>query len=193
MAADGAASRPRDNAIFEAARSDIHRMKRRTLIGLGIAAGAVVATGATMLAWWQPGWEHGRLSARGRALFGAVAQAVLADLLPADPAARRAALQAQLGRLEASVAGMHPATRKEIEQLTTLLAHPAARRLLVGLDTDWPEADIAAVQRALGALRASDQALKQQVYAALRDLTNAAYFSDRSAWAAIGYPGPLPL
>jgi hypothetical protein len=32
-------------------------------------------------------------------------------------------------------------------------------------------------------------ALRQQVFHALRDLTNAAYFADASTWAAIGYPG----
>ena len=27
----------------------------------------------------------------------------------------------------------------------------------------------------------------------LRDITNGAYFADRSTWAAIGYPGPREL
>jgi len=168
-------------------------MKRRTFIGLGVAAGVVVAAGGTLLAYWQPGWANGRLTPRGRALFGAVAQAVLAELLPAAAAERAAALQAHLDRLEGSVAGMHPATRKEIEQLTTLLAHPAARRAIVGLRPDWADAGVAEVQAALGALRQSDQAMKQQLYHALRDLTNAAWFSDRATWAAIGYPGPVAL
>lgn len=167
-------------------------MRRRTLIGSGIAAAALLGGGA-LVALWQPGWAGGRLSARGRAVFGAVADAVLAELLPADAAARRAAIEAHLDRLDAAVAAMHPATRQEIEQLTALIAHPAGRRAVVGLGADWAEAKAAQVRAALGGLRASEQATAQQVYHALRDLTNAAYFSDRSAWAAVGYPGPVPL
>ena len=168
-------------------------MKRRTLIGLGVAAGVIVAGGGTLVALWQPGWRNGQLTPRGQAVFGAVADAVLADLLPADAAARRASITVHLQRIGTTVAAMHPATRKEVEQLTALIAHPAGRRLLVGLGADWPVADAADVQAALGAMRASDMVVKQQIYHALRDLTNAAYFSDRSAWSVIGYPGPLPL
>ena len=33
-------------------------------------------------------------------------------------------------------------------------------------------------------------ALRQQAYHALRELTNAAYYADASAWRTLGYPGP---
>ena len=39
-------------------------------------------------------------------------------------------------------------------------------------------------------MRESSLALRQQAFHALRDITNASYFADRSTWAAIGYPGP---
>lgn len=167
-------------------------MRRRTLIGSGIAAAALLAGGA-MVALWQPGWAGGRLTARGRTVFGAIADAVLAELLPAEAAARRAAIEAHLNRLDTAVAAMHPATRQEIEQLTALIAHPAGRRAVVGLAADWAEADAAPVRAALAGLRAAESSTSQQVYHALRDLTNAAYFSDPAAWAAVGYPGPVPL
>ncbi len=168
-------------------------MKRRTLIGLGVAAGVLVAGGGSLVALWQPGWHDGRMTARGRAVFGAVADAVLAELLPAEPGPRRAALGAHLDRLGTTVGTLHPAARKEIEQLTALIAHPAGRRLLVGLDADWQDATTAQVQAALGGLRASPRETRQLVYHALRDLTNAAFFGDRSTWGLIGYPGPVPL
>jgi hypothetical protein len=41
----------------------------------------------------------------------------------------------------------------------------------------------------LQGLRTSSLSLRQQVYHALRDLTNAAWFADAAAWSAIGYPG----
>lgn len=184
-------SRPAgDNGLLGLSRTS---MKRRTLLGLGVVGGLVVAGGGALVAAWQPGWAAGRLTPRGRLVFGAVADAVLAELLPAEPAARRAAIDAHLDRLDVTVRAMHPATRKEIEQLTALIAHPAGRRLLVGLGADWADARTPEVQGALATLRVADNATRQQIYHALRDLTNAAYFSDRSTWGAIGYPGPVPL
>jgi len=42
-------------------------------------------------------------------------------------------------------------------------------------------------------MRVSGTTLRRQAYHALRDLTQAAYFSDPGTWAALGYPGPRPL
>ena len=67
------------------------------------------------------------------------------------------------------------------------------RAALAGLHEPWPEAGVDAIQQSLQGLRLSRLALKQQTYHALRDLTNAAYFSDPSAWAHLGYPGPQDI
>lgn len=134
--------------------------------------------------------QDGRLTDSGRKLFASVAAAVLDGLLPSDPLARRAALDAHLQRLEATIGGFPPAIRAEIVELATLLAHPAGRLGLAGLSDDWAAAKTADVQAMLQSLRVSRLALRQQVYHALRDLTNGAYFADPTTWAAIGYPGP---
>jgi len=42
-------------------------------------------------------------------------------------------------------------------------------------------------------LRVSGVDLRRQVYQALRDLTNAAYYADASTWPLLGYPGPRAL
>jgi hypothetical protein len=115
---------------------------------------------------------------------------VLDGLLPAGAAARRAALEAHLDRIEATVAGLPPAMQAEVGQLSALLLHPAGRTALGGLAHDWAQSDTGAVQAALQGLRESRLALKQQVFHALRGLTNGAWFADPAAWAAIGYPGP---
>ncbi|MFY9514540.1 MAG: hypothetical protein WAQ05_26535, partial [Rubrivivax sp.] len=70
---------------------------------------------------------------------------------------------------------------------------PPARTALIGLRPAWHEASLAELQTMLQDLRASRLALRQQVYHALRDLTNAAWFADAGAWAAIGYPGPMAV
>ena len=39
-------------------------------------------------------------------------------------------------------------------------------------------------------MRVSSGTTRQQVYHALRDLTNAAWFADAGSWDLLGYPGP---
>jgi ribonuclease HII len=55
------------------------------------------------------------------------------------------------------------------------------------------EASVDEVQQSLQGMRLSSLAVRQQVYHALRDITNGAYFSDPAAWPAIGYPGPRDI
>jgi hypothetical protein len=168
-------------------------MQRRTLLKLGLASTVALGVGAGLVALVRPGREAGRLTAGGRALWGAVARGVLGPLLPADAAAARAALDAHLQRLEQAIAGMPPAVQAEIDELTTLAASAPGRRALIGLATPWPEAGAAEVEQALDALRRSSLGLRQQVYQALRELTNAAYFADTGTWALMGYAGQRPV
>jgi hypothetical protein len=167
-------------------------MKRRTLLAVGAGAGLVLAAGGAVVASWSPGVADGRFTARGRAVFSAVAAAVLEGSLPTAPDARRAALDAHLTRLEATVSAFPPPTQAEIAELATLLGSPPGRLALAGLVPPWEDAAVAEVQAMLQSLRTSRLALRQQVYHALRDLTNAAWYSDPAAWAPMGYGGPVP-
>lgn len=165
-------------------------MQRRTLLKLGIGSAAVLAVAGGGLALLRPGIEGGRLAPAGREVFEAVARAVLDGILPGDAAARAVALRAHLARLDDTIAGFPAATQAELAQLLALLASTAGRVGLAGLRTDWPAAEVGDIQRALQSLRTARLELRQQTYHALRDLTNAAYFSDASAWPALGYAGP---
>jgi hypothetical protein len=166
-------------------------MKRRTILRVGAATAVLLGVAGTGVGLYrQAVTTEGRLTQPGRDLFASVAAAVLDGLLPTEPGARRLALDGHLRRLEATIAGFPPAIRAEIVELATLLAHPAGRLALAGLATDWAAATTADVQAALQSLRESRLALRQQVYHALRDLTNGAYFADPATWAAVGYPGP---
>lgn len=160
---------------------------------MGVAAGTLLALGGGTLALLRPGLKNGRLSSTGREVFAAVAQAVLDTLLPADPAARARAIQAHLDRLDDTIAALPPAVQAEIGELATLLASAPGRLALTGLATDWPQAPTAEIQAMLQRLRLSSLAVRQQLYHALRNLTNGAYFADASTWPAIGYPGPRPV
>jgi hypothetical protein len=170
-------------------------------LGLGSAALLVVAGGALVLVG-PAGPQAGRLSVGGRAVFGAVARAVLAGAWPhheaqdagVDARARAdAALAAQVDRVEAVIAAFPAATQAELAQLMSLLTTAPGRWAIAGLRPGWGEASVAEVSAALAAMRTSSLSLKVQAYQALRDLTLAAWYAEPAAWAAIGYPGPRAL
>lgn len=165
-------------------------MQRRRLLQLGLGAAAVLAIGGGAVAVWQPGVKDGRLTPSGRKVFEAVARGVLDGQLPRAEASQQAALMAQLQRLDDTVSAFPAHMQSELSQLLGLLATAPGRSALAGLSTDWPDASPRQVQEALQSMRLSNLALRQQAYHALRDLTNAAYFADASAWTVIGYPGP---
>lgn len=168
-------------------------MQRRTLLKLGIGASVVLAVAGTGVALLQPGLRDGRLGVASNEVMRAVARAVLDGVLPVDASQQAQALEAHLTRLDAAIAAFPAATRAELSQLLGLLASAPGRRALAGLAEPWPQASVADIQQALQSMRVSRLALRQQAYHALRDLTNAAYFSDPSAWAHLGYPGPMDI
>lgn len=168
-------------------------MQRRTLLRLGVAAGAVLAVAGGGLALLRPGLVDGRLSPTGREVFAAVARAVLDGSLPAESAARDAALGAHLRRLDDTIAGFPGAVRGELSDLLGLLGAAPGRIGFAGLVAPWHEASVVDLQHALQGMRTSRLALRQQAYHALRDLTNAAYYADPATWVSMGYPGPRDL
>lgn len=167
-------------------------MQRRRLLQLGLGATAVLAIGGGAIALMQPGLDNGRLGAAGRTVFEAVARGVLDGTLPTDEGARRRELAAWRERLDDTLAAFPSHIQSELSQLLALLATTPGRLALAGLSTDWPDATPLELQSALQSMRVSSLALRQQAYHALRDLTNAAYYADPSAWSTIGYPGPRP-
>jgi hypothetical protein len=169
-------------------------MQRRTLLGLGLAGGALLAlAGGGIALMYEPAWRHGRLETAGRNVLGAIARAVLDGTLPAQRAEQAAAIDAHLVRMNATLAAMSPHTQREIADLLAMLAMAPGRRALAGLASSWPEASVAELQAALQSMRQSSLLLRRQAYGALRDLTHAAYYSDPSAWSLLGYPGPRLL
>lgn len=168
-------------------------MQRRKLLAVGAATGVLLALVGTTIGLWRPARVDGRFSGASNDVMAAVAQAVLDGFLSAEQPARAAQLQSHLARLEATVAGFPPAMQAEVDELLSLLAHPAGRVALTGLTSGWPEATPQQLHAAMRSLQTSSTVLRQQVFHALRDLTNAAYFAESATWAQVGYPGPLPV
>ncbi len=168
-------------------------MKRRTLLKLGIGSAAVLAVAGGGFALMRPGLVDGHLSSEAQPVMRAVARAVLDGSLPADAVEREAALHGQIKRLDDTIAGFPAAMQGELSQLLALLASAPGRIALAGLTTAWQDATVEDLSAALQDMRVSKIALREQAYHAVRDLTNAAYFSDPSTWPMLGYPGPVAV
>lgn len=159
------------------------------MLKAGLALGALgVAAGGSI--WWRRGLVHNHLSESGREVFRGVARGVLSDVLPLDPQARNAALDAHLLRIDAFVSQMSPALRQELGLLIGALANLPSRLLLTGMATAWRDASDAQVQHALESLRTASSSTNKSIYHGLRDLVCMTYFGVPQTWGVTGYPGP---
>lgn len=164
-------------------------MQRRTLLKLGVVSAVVLAVAGGAAALLSPGLHEGRLSPAGREVF----RAVLDQSLPREDAPRQHALNGLLNRMDELTVALPPHAQTELSQLLSLLASAPGRRALAGLDDAWSLATEARIQQSLQEMRLSGLVLRRQVYAALHDITAAAYFSDASTWPQLGYPGPVRI
>lgn len=166
-------------------------MRRRTLLKVGLAGGAILAAagGAVFVARRRA--PDAATDPDTRIVLRGVMPALLANALPADPAARDRALAGGLQRSLATIAGLPPATRAELGELFALLAS-APGRWLAGVDR-WENAGVDEVGAFLQRWRVHSFDLFQAGYHALHDLVLGPYYADESTWQAIGYPGPIRL
>jgi hypothetical protein len=169
-------------------------MQRRTWLQLGVGSAAILAIAGTGLALMSPGLDKtGGLDGAGRTVFTAVGHAVLDGSLPKDDGPRQLALNAMVQRIDRLTRALPPHAQVELSQLLAILSSTAGRVALAGLSTDWPDASVVQIQQAMQGMRVSSLDLKRQAYAALHDITGAAYFSDASTWSQLGYPGPIKI
>ena len=168
-------------------------MQRRRWLKLSFAGAAVLALGGGAVAWIEPAWRDGRLTAAGRQVFMHAGRAFLDGALPTANAQRIQALAGLLDRTEALIAALPTHAQRELSQLLSLLATAPGRRALAGLAPEWEDATVPEIREALQSMRLSPLSLRQQAYQALHDITGSAYFSDPATWAVLGYPGPAPL
>jgi hypothetical protein len=170
-------------------------LSRRTFIAAGIVGAAALAAAGWLRGPHAPPGAAGRraLDADGEAIFAAVAPVLLDGALPADKAARDAALAQTLDGIDAAIAGLSPHAQAELGELIALLALPPVRYGVAGVSDAWPVASPAQVRRFLDNCRASRFTLMRAAYDALHALTYAAWYGNADAWPAIGYPGPPSL
>lgn len=168
-------------------------MQRRTLLKLGALSATVLVVAGSITALLQPGLRQGKLTPAAQDIFSSVARAILDRTLPAEQIDKQRALAGLLSRIDDLTQAFPPHVQAELSQLLGLLSTAVGRRTLAGLASDWPSASVTEVQQALQSMRVSRLALRQQSYHALHDIVGAAYFSDASTWATLGYPGPVNI
>src|ERR1700752_19870 len=121
---------------------------RRTFLKVGgLAALALAAGGALWRATHPAPLQRFTVTGDAKAAIDAVIPVILHPLLPTQAQARAAAIATTTQRVHATILGMPLATQKELQDLFGLLALAPARRLLAGVQDDWPHAkaeDIAA-------------------------------------------------
>ena len=116
---------------------------------VGLVAGTLLALVGGTLALMQPARREGKLSDAARVALTAVAKAVIGPLLPQAAEAQAAALQAHVGRVEATIATHQPQPEGWVADLQSWPRHgphaPARPWLVLqptaaarGLSRPWP-------------------------------------------------------
>jgi hypothetical protein len=166
---------------------------RRSFLKIGAAGAITLAAGGAFYRWSQPAATPHRFALDGeaRAVLAAVIPVMLGPVLPAEAAARTAAIAAATTRVRDAVLGLPLTTQKEVQDLFGLLALGPGRRLLAGVSGGWEHADPKQVEAFLQNWRSHSFQTLQHAYLALHDLILGAWYADPSSWDAIGYPGPL--
>jgi hypothetical protein len=166
------------------------------LLKAGVAGGVLL-----LLARWMlvsnsprplPGSHGPALDASAQAIVAAIIPVLLEGALPDADASVEARAEVVAG-VDRAVAGLPPESRKELEQLFSLLSFAPTRCLLAGVWSPWPNASRASVAAFLDSWRDSRFSLLRSGYGALHQLVLAAWYGNSRAWPAIGYDGPPSL
>jgi hypothetical protein len=169
-------------------------MQRRRFLMVATGGTALLGMlGAGVLLAKSPIGPDGTLSSAAAEVFRCVASVVLDGSLEADPQARTLQLDRHLGHMENLLGALPEATRSDLSLLLAILGNSAGRHAFAQLRTPWPRATVKEAGAALQMMRLSSLQMRQQAYHALRDLTNAAFYADPSAWTLMGYPGPQEI
>jgi hypothetical protein len=170
-------------------------ISRRTFIVTGLFGAGVLATAHWLRSPHEPPGDTSllMLDADAQAILGAMVPVLLAGALPDVPRERRIAIASTVRGIDAAVAGLSPSAQEELRQLFALLALPPARMAVARIATSWHQASPADVRACLDRFRDSSFTLLRSAYAALHQLTFAAWYGNPDAWPRIGYAGPPDL
>jgi hypothetical protein len=166
---------------------------RRSFLKIGIIGALTLAAGGAIYRATHAPAQPGAfvLDGDARTVLAAVIPSMLGPVLPAQAAARTAAIGNVLARVDSAIHGLPLATQKEVQDLFGLLALGPARRLLAGVPDSWEQATPRQVAAFLDSWRTHRIGMLVTAYQAMHDLIYGPWYSDPANWAAIGYPGPI--
>ena len=170
------------------------RISRRTFLKAGLAGGAALLLARWLYAPPTSGTPPASAGLDGdtRAILVAIIPVMLDGALPRG-AEESAARARTLAAIEEEIAGLPPATRKELADLFSLLAFAPTRWIVAGIWSAWSAATPESIASFLNRWRDSRFMLLRSAYSALHQLVFAAWYADPRAWAATGYDGPPSL
>nr|WP_315397949.1 hypothetical protein [uncultured Duganella sp.] len=165
---------------------------RRSLLKIGAVAAIALAAGGAAYRLTRAPSRHAAapLDTAANTLLAALIPPMLGPVLPLEPAARAAAVDATVGHVGAAIAGLPVATQQQLQDLFGLLSIGPVRRLLAGVPGGWERAAPGDVDAFLRSWRRHRLQTLQTAYHALHDLITGAWYAQPANWAAIGYPGP---
>jgi hypothetical protein len=170
-------------------------ISRRTFITTGILGAAALATAHWLRGPHAPAGDATLrvLDADAQAIMGAIVPVLLAGALPVAADARTRAVAETVRGIDTAITGLSPSAQDELRQLFALLALPPARLAIARVSEPWNQASEAEVRACLDRFRGSSLTLLRSAYAALHQLTFAAWYGNPASWTRIGYPGPPEL
>lgn len=125
------------------------------------------------------------------AFFRALIPVMLDGTLPEGETARGAAVTEVLRRIDDTLARLGAPAQAQLRQLFDLLHLRPTRWLTTGVGAPWAQASAAEISGFLERWRNSSVGLLNTGYNVLNKLCCISWFSQREAWTAAGYPGPL--
>lgn len=122
-------------------------------------------------------------------MLRALMPAVLDGALPTD-ASRDKALDESLSLLDGLLAASSRAGQQQVHQLFDLMTFAPTRRLVVGLENDWPSSSPADIDAFLVSWSQSRFGMLRAAYIALTQMITMNWYMQPRSWAAINYVPP---
>jgi hypothetical protein len=164
---------------------------RRRFIKVGIAGAALLAAARFLdRAQAAPVSPYRVLDEQNAKMVAVLVPVVLAGSLPADEAAREAAIRDTVAAFDRAVSGLAPAVQAEIGELFSFLNFAPTRLAFARLWAPVEESTPEELHVFLTRWRHSRLALQRVSYQALTQLIQASWYDNPAAWTAIRYPGP---
>ena len=165
-------------------------LTRRRLIQTGIAGGALLAVGGTVLGWATIGYhlEPGEVAIGLSVKEFCVVRALVDAIVPGSGKLKSGVSLGLPQRIDEEVWAADDGMRSDISDMLQFIEHIPP---LYGHFGRFSSLDHEAREKVLHSLMTSSQTIFVQAAAAVKEIVYLFYYSHDETWSALGYPGPL--